>query len=92
MQSRAAAEPQAPDHPVLMAVARVAEALGEVATVNPSFMHTPEKAAALAELARVESQVAELRLRILGDAEDVAAGFAAPRRGGLGAVGDPVPR
>src|SRR5690242_10028410 len=71
-----AAEPGTLDHPVLTAVARISEALGDVAAVNPSFMRTPEKAAALAELSRVESQVAELRLRILADADDVAAGFA----------------
>lgn len=70
------AEHQTLDHPVLQAVARVESALAEVASVNPSFMRTPEKAAALAELSRIESQVAELRLRILADAEDVAAEFA----------------
>src|SRR5689334_367602 len=63
-------------HPVLCAVARMSAALADVAGVNPSFMRTPEKAAALAELARVESQVAELRLRILADADDVAVEFA----------------
>jgi len=54
----------------------MSEALGDVASVNPSFMRTPEKAAALAELTRVESQVAELRLRILADADDVASELA----------------
>ena len=61
---------------MLRTVARLGEALADVATVNPSYMRTAEKAAALAELARVESQVAELRLRIEADAEDVAAQFA----------------
>lgn len=70
------AEPMTPDHPVLVAVGRVEDALAEVASVNPSFMRTPEKAAALAELTRIESQVAELRLRILADADDVAENFA----------------
>src|SRR5689334_2145880 len=69
-------EPTQRDHPVLLAVARLGEVLAEVSGVNPSFMRTPEKAAALAELARLESQVAELRLRILAGAGDVAEGFA----------------
>jgi hypothetical protein len=64
------------DHPVLAVIAQLSDALASAAAVNPSFMRTPEKAAALAELARVESQVAELRLRILADADDVAAEFA----------------
>src|SRR5689334_14650211 len=75
MQSRAA-EPTSAGYPVLSAVARISDALSDVASVNPSFMRTPEKAAALAELARVESQFAELRLRILAGADDVAAEFA----------------
>src|SRR5689334_12360877 len=64
------------DHPVLAVIAQLSDALASAAAVNPSFMRTPEKAAALAELARVESQVAELRLRILADADDVASEFA----------------
>jgi hypothetical protein len=64
------------DHPVLAVIAQLSDALASAAAVNPSFMRTPEKAAALAELSRVESQVAELRLRILADAEDVAEDFA----------------
>ncbi len=61
---------------MLVAVAQLGEVLASVAGVNPSFMGTPEKAAALAELSRIESQVAELRLRIEADAADVAEGFA----------------
>ena len=61
---------------VLGALARAGATVAEVGWVNPSFMPTPEKAAALAELARLEAQLAELRLRILADAEDVAAEFA----------------
>src|SRR5690242_4578385 len=75
MQSLAIESPTT-DHPVLAVVAALSEALASVAAVNPSFMRTPEKAAALAELGRVESQVAELRLRILADADDVAVEFA----------------
>ncbi|MFC7495134.1 MULTISPECIES: HNH endonuclease signature motif containing protein [unclassified Nocardioides] len=61
-------------HPVLAAVASIEEALKTVADVNPTFMTTTEKAAALRELVRTESRVAELRLRILADADagDVA--------------------
>src|SRR5690242_19776967 len=69
-------EPTSTDHPVLAAVTALSQALAAVGSVNPSFMQTPEKAAALAELGRVESQVAELRLRILADADDVAVEFA----------------
>ena len=76
MTSAAIAEPRTPDHPVLRAIARAEDALSSVAEVNPSFMGTPEKAAALAELTRLESQVAELKLRILADAGDVASTFA----------------
>ncbi len=71
-----ALDPRTPGHPVLVAVAQLGEVLASVAGVNPSFMGTPEKAAALAELSRIESQVAELRLRIEADAADVAEGFA----------------
>ncbi len=79
MQSSSLACTDAPapaTSPVFLAVARIGEALAEVSGVNPSFMRTPDKAAALAELARVQSQLAELQLRIMADAEDVAENFA----------------
>ena len=59
-------------HPVLAATAVIGEALKSVADVNPTFMHVEDKATALVELARLESRVAELRLRVLADADDLA--------------------
>ena len=51
--------------------------LKSVRDANPTFMSTGEKAAALRELVAAEAQVAELRLRILADAGDLAADTAA---------------
>lgn len=59
-------------HPIVAAATDVRSALKAVADVNPTFMTTADKAAALTELVRAESQLAELRLRILGDAGDLA--------------------
>ena len=64
-------------HPILAAAGTIDEALKSVADTNPTFMSTPDKAAALGELVRLETQIAELRLRVLADAGDVAAGTAA---------------
>lgn len=64
-------------HPVLETAHTIREALKATADLNPTFMDTTDKAAALRELARLESQVAELRLRILADADDVASEAAA---------------
>lgn len=64
-------------HPVLATAAALTEALKSVADVNPTFMTTDDKAAALRELVRVESQVAELKMRVLAVADDVADGAAA---------------
>jgi len=59
-------------HPILRATAEIAAALKDVADVNPTFMSTADKAAALqalsVELARLES----LRLRVMACAQDVA--------------------
>ncbi len=66
-----------PVHPVLGATACMREALASVAQVNPTFMRTETKAAALAEVAVVEAQLVELRMRILACADDVAAEAAA---------------
>ena len=60
-------------HPILTATTLIDEALKGVADTNPTFMPTTDKAEALQELARIESRVAELRLRILADADDLAA-------------------
>ncbi len=59
-------------HPIVAAAADVRSSLKAVAGVNPTFMSTADKAAALTELGRAESQLAELRLRILADAGDLA--------------------
>jgi len=59
-------------HPVLAATSLIDQALKSVADVNPTFMDTGDKATALRELVALESRVAELRLRILADADDVA--------------------
>lgn len=60
-------------HPILTAAALIDEALKAVADTNPTFMSTAHKAEALKELVRIESRVAELRMRILADSADVAA-------------------
>lgn len=59
-------------HPVLAAAASCASALKSVTDTNPTFMTSDDKATALVELARVEAQVAELRLRVMADAGDLA--------------------
>lgn len=64
-------------HPILDAAASVQVALKSVSDVNPTFMSTDDKATALRELVRAESQLAELRMRVLADAGDVAEGSAA---------------
>ena len=62
----------APAHVIVAAVADLRSSLKAVAGVNPTFMSTADKAIALTELVRAESQLAELRLRILADAGDLA--------------------
>lgn len=64
-------------HPILAAAALIDEALKAVADTNPTFMPTADKAEALRELVRIESRVAELRMRILADADDLATGSGA---------------
>lgn len=59
-------------HPILDATASIEASLKSVADVNPTFMSTGDKATALRELVRVEAMLAELQLRILPDAGDVA--------------------
>ncbi|MFD7078021.1 DUF222 domain-containing protein [Nocardioides sp. NPDC059952] len=68
---------QQPQHPVLGAVVAVTNALGGVAEANPAFMATDQKAATLLEIARAKAQLAELELRVLAAADDVAAEAAA---------------
>jgi hypothetical protein len=59
-------------HLILAAVTAIDVVLKDVADANPLFMSAAEKAGALRELARVESRVAELRMRVLVEAGDVA--------------------
>lgn len=59
-------------HPILEATCAVGTALKSVASVNPTFMTTSEKAQALVELAALEGRLAELRLRVMASAGDVA--------------------
>lgn len=60
------------DHPIRVAVRDIDAALKSVRDVNPTFMATRDKAAALVELAGIEARVGELRLRLLAEAGDVA--------------------
>ncbi|GAA1915829.1 HNH endonuclease signature motif containing protein [Nocardioides marmoribigeumensis] len=71
-----------PEHPVLAALEAIEGALGSVVQVNPSFMRTETKAEALTRLARAEARMVELRMRIMADADDVAADAAARDVGG----------
>lgn len=64
-------------HPVLACAQTIDVALEDVAGTDPLYMTTPDKQAALIALTRVESRVAELRLRVLAGAGDIAADVAA---------------
>lgn len=64
-------------HPIVAAVASVRSTLKSVGDANPTFMSTDDKATALTEVVRAEAQLAELRLRILADAGDLAVATAA---------------
>lgn len=64
-------------HPIVATASDVRSTLKAVAGANPTFMSTEEKAVALRELVAAEAQLAELRLRILADAGDLAAATAA---------------
>jgi hypothetical protein len=71
-----AVEPVAHDpraHPFLRGVAAIAVALEDARAVRPDLLSIPEKERALLELVRLESELAGLKLRVLGCAEDVAA-------------------
>ena len=65
--------PGAAPHPILACATRIRGELAGVADAQPLYMAVEDKAAALVELARVEAQVAELKLRVLAAADDVAA-------------------
>jgi len=69
------AEP--PAHPVLAFAAAVEAGLDDVAGVDPVFMTTTDKATALVRLARLETRLTALRLRVQAVADDVAEAHAA---------------
>jgi hypothetical protein len=60
------------EHPLLRCADRIATALDDVAETDPMYLPTPDKAAALVQLARAEERLHELRLRVLACADDVA--------------------
>ena len=59
-------------HPVLACADAIEQALKDVQRVDPDFMTTEEKAAALRRLDRLGDQVTALRLRVMAGAGDVA--------------------
>lgn len=59
-------------HPVNVVVASIQSSLKSVADVNPTFMSVDEKAWALRSLVEAETQLSELRLRVMVAADDVA--------------------
>ena len=61
------------DHPVLACAGVIAAALDEVADLDPMFMGTAAKEAALVELSAVLARVEGLLGRVLANADDVAA-------------------
>lgn len=60
-------------HPITAAIATARSALAEIADAQPIYLSPTEKADALREAARLETQVAELRLRVTAAAGEVAA-------------------
>ena len=60
-------------HPVLSSLETIASALKDVADVDPTFMPTADKRAALLMLSRLTGQLDELFGRVLNAADDVAA-------------------
>ncbi|GGD17342.1 HNH endonuclease signature motif containing protein [Nocardioides daphniae] len=59
-------------HPVNAVAEAISASLKSVCDVNPTFMSADEKAYALLSLLEVESRTAELRLRVMAAAGDVA--------------------
>lgn len=61
---------------VLACIDAVAQALKDVAGVDPAFLRPSEKAEALRRLVLVESQLAALRMRVMAGSEELAAATA----------------
>lgn len=61
----------APPHPILACAGRVQAKLQAVSPAQPRYLTTQEKQAALVDLARAETMLTELRLRVLAVADEV---------------------
>ena len=59
-------------HPIIECATDLADAMKAVASVEPTFMSTPEKEAALVALTEARSQLDSLTLRVLAEADDIA--------------------
>ncbi|GAB4006384.1 HNH endonuclease signature motif containing protein [Nocardioides ultimimeridianus] len=59
-------------HPILACAQALQKELSDVADMPADYLRTRDKADLLIDLARVESQLAELKLRVLAAASDVA--------------------
>lgn len=59
-------------HPILEAVAAARESLKSARDVQPVFMTAAQRQAAVEEIARLEASLAELHLRVVASAGDVA--------------------
>lgn len=71
-----AVDPVGPDpwtHPFLRSLEHISAAVADATTLRPDLLSSDEKGQALLDLARLESQVAAVRLRVLRCADDVAA-------------------
>ncbi len=66
-------DPPLTGHPVLRCVADIGAALDEVTDVDPLYMRTADKAAALLGIEQQRARLDELALRVLAGADDVAA-------------------
>lgn len=66
-------DPHLPRHPVLACLDRIDDALTDVADIDPTFMRTNDKAEALLHVARLETQLAGLKMRLMVACDDVAA-------------------
>lgn len=77
-------------HPILASTAVAGAALKDVWESDPLFMSPAEKARALQELGALASRVAELRLRVLARADDLAADTGARDAAGWLAANAPV--
>lgn len=62
-----------PTHPVLRVAGEVRELVKSVAGVDPGWMSTPDKAAALLELGRARDELAAVWMRVAAEADEVAA-------------------